>query len=219
MEKEITLFESERVNDDNGRLFTGRVKCTHSRSDLLTTGKVYEVVDGVLTFDDCTKCRREMDAKTFDDFQKHFASSLKEVKDDNGQLYTGLVECELTCRGLLMVCNLYDVVDGVLTFDNGTKSRRVLEAKTFRGLASYFSERYDTKLTEVKANGVCEMRKLLHNYCYHRKCKNCRFHVNGENTCGAQDERNFGSPSPKIYTVPNDKIVELYNQLMGRKVK
>lgn len=119
---DFTLPRNE-IKEEEPQLYNGRVVCVESICNVLTEGKIYNVVNGVITFDNGEESREYED---FDDIQASFFSKFIEVTGElgNSNLYTGRVicvdgDCDFT-NG-----KIYTVVDGVLVDDDDYVYRNI----------------------------------------------------------------------------------------------
>lgn len=123
-------------------------------------------------------------------------------------LYNGRVRCIQTNFRWLTVGKVYEVVNGVLTYDDGRESL----SYTFRKPTTFeeFQNKFRSKFEEVKEPSVEEMRRELVGYCHDddRHCTGCPLEE-GYSCCFTVNQ------GPDIMT--DDEIKEAYKEVFKNK--
>ena len=132
-------------NTDAEQLYSGKVKCVSSSTNLLTDGKIYEIKNGVFKYDNgkVAECRYS----SYEEFQASHLSTFEEVTE---QLYSGEVKCIKTKYSRLTEGKIYEIKNGVFTYDDGCEDGDIY--KSFEA----FQARHVSKFKEVKRGGEHE---------------------------------------------------------------
>ena len=150
---DFTLPRNE-IKEEEPKLYNGKVVCVESKSDTLTKGKIYNVVNGVFTYDNGEE---SLEYKDFEDIQASFFSEFIEVtgEQDNNKLYTGRVLCvdEGLCEDVFpdtftnfTLGKIYNVNNGIMTDD---LNNRCFAIKDFEDI-ELITDRKFVEITEEK---------------------------------------------------------------------
>lgn len=155
----LTAENIEDVNEDlqeteeELKLYNGKVVCVESHSLYLTEGKIYNVVDGVLTLDEGYVV--SIKYKDFDDIQERFFSEFVEVTGEQDKFYTGRVLCvdKGLCEDVFpdtftnfTLGKIYNVNNGIMIDD---LNNRCFAIKDFEDI-ELITDRKFVEITEEK---------------------------------------------------------------------
>lgn len=123
-------------NTDAEQLYSGKVKCVSSSTNLLTDGKIYEIKNGVFKYDNGKVVERKY--SSYEDFQASHLSTFEEVGE---QLYSGVVRCTKSEFRKITEGKCYEIKNGVFTYDDGGED--VGRYKSFEDFQASFCSEFE----------------------------------------------------------------------------